>query len=484
MKGMKRVLIYDATPDFIESVELYMQINDDYSLDIAFITKNYADFAVCIKNNKNALDAILVNAERLPMMPKEADAYGLPMYFYTTNEEYKDMPEFAQNSEIGTYKLGEEERFLTDASRMVNGWDISPKDFKKEIPQNDETHQDVPQSKNDEQNDDIAELKRQLEEMKALLNKKEEPKEKPEEKPKEKKAKEETKIISVYSGKGGTGKTTIASQIAVSLARTPMHRGFARVCLIDFDFELGDVSNMFNLPEYSNEPLDEFILTGTRKGIEKDDIERFTFVPEGLGDISKEGSLRILPAPRSFIDARSIKPETIDEALLSLKASGLFDYIVCDTGNNLNKASLASLFGADDIYVIYTPDFTTIKCNDSVIEGMLEISESFQHKLKAVINKASKRSGLSADKIKDSLKNNLNIDVIGVISPDEDVTYCNNFRLPIALDKDKKYFNELAPILKDIVGERFELPDIKEEIKQEKKEEKMGFFRKLFKKKR
>jgi pilus assembly protein CpaE len=51
-------------------------------------------------------------------------------------------------------------------------------------------------------------------------------------------------VITVLSGKGGCGKTTIATNLALVLADA----GASRVCLVDLDLALGDVANLLGLP--------------------------------------------------------------------------------------------------------------------------------------------------------------------------------------------------------------------------------------------
>src|SRR5664279_2965361 len=51
------------------------------------------------------------------------------------------------------------------------------------------------------------------------------------------------KVISVFSGKGGVGKTTLAVNLAVALSRRPE----TRVAIVDADLQFGDVALFMNL---------------------------------------------------------------------------------------------------------------------------------------------------------------------------------------------------------------------------------------------
>ena len=379
-----RVLVYDANPSFIESVRKRMEITEEFPIRITFLTKDYSDFKIALKNNKDNLDAIMVNEERLPVMPKLSDV-DLPIFFYSTSEEEEETEHSDIGEFIGHYDYGDEEKFINEASRIVNDWDIKDIDEIK-IEKDKKIKKPKEETVSREEYDDLkSQMKALLEEMEKAkvsnnLRKDTEDQTKHEGVEEFKKAMKpkaiDSKVISIYSAKGGTGKSTIALQLACLLAKTPMRRGFANVCLIDTDFEFGDISNLMDIPEHDIEPLDELISLRERKGrLTEEDVDYFSFIPEGLDEITKQGNLKVIPAPMNYTKSRVIKPETLDEALESLKQANLFDFIICDTGNNLNKASLACLLSSDFIYAVYTPNYTTIKCNDSAINALLRQAE-------------------------------------------------------------------------------------------------------------
>ena len=54
------------------------------------------------------------------------------------------------------------------------------------------------------------------------------------------------KVITVYSAKGGVGKTTLSSDLATYLALTSNGRNRYKVCFADFNIDFGDVKNTLN----------------------------------------------------------------------------------------------------------------------------------------------------------------------------------------------------------------------------------------------
>jgi pilus assembly protein CpaE len=121
------------------------------------------------------------------------------------------------------------------------------------------------------------------------------------------------KVISVFSPKGGVGKTTSAVNLAVTL----MDRGARRVCLIDLDLAFGDVAITMQLfPNHSIE-----------HAIGSEDTLDYPMV-EGLLTRHESG-LMVLAAP-SLPDAHDrISARLISTLIRALKEK--FDYLVIDT---------------------------------------------------------------------------------------------------------------------------------------------------------
>ncbi len=145
----------------------------------------------------------------------------------------------------------------------------------------------------------------------------------------------QSKIITVYSNKGGIGKTTIAVNLACELARVTK----AKVALIDLNLQLGDVSTFLNL----NPPFDvNYVI---RNMLDKDEevlIKAF--------EKYKDTSMYVLSDPSYIEQSESMTPREISELFKVLKK--VFTYIVVDMSANIDANSLKILDSSD--WIIFT----------------------------------------------------------------------------------------------------------------------------------
>ena len=145
----------------------------------------------------------------------------------------------------------------------------------------------------------------------------------------------QSKIITVYSNKGGIGKTTIAVNLACELAGVTK----AKVALIDLNLQLGDVSTFLNL----NPPFDvNYVI---RNMLDKDEevlIKAF--------EKYKDTSMYVLSDPSYIEQSESMTPREISELFKVLKK--VFTYIVVDMSANIDANSLKILDSSD--WIIFT----------------------------------------------------------------------------------------------------------------------------------
>ncbi len=157
------------------------------------------------------------------------------------------------------------------------------------------------------------------------------------------------KVVVVYSPKGGTGCTTIATNLAIAL-----RNGEQRVLLVDGDLQYGDVAIFLNEPVRNN-VLD---LISRADELDPEIIDEVILKHDATG-------LHLLAAP--------IQPE-LDEQASGEKFSKLlqylcllYDYVVVDTASYLSDIVQSALEMADLITLVTTQDIPAIKNSNTFL---------------------------------------------------------------------------------------------------------------------
>lgn len=184
------------------------------------------------------------------------------------------------------------------------------------------------------------------------------------------------RIIAVMSPKGGVGKTTVATNLAVGLGQTsPMG-----VVIVDLDLQFGDVASGLLL-----EP--EFTITDAVMGAASQDSmvlkTYLTVHPAGI---------YALCAPRTPVEMDQITAANVSHLLDQLRQE--FRYVVVDTAPGLGEHVLATLEQATDAVWICgmdVPSIRGLRTGFQILEELNLIPEQ-RH---IVLNMADRRAGLS-----------------------------------------------------------------------------------------
>jgi pilus assembly protein CpaE len=216
------------------------------------------------------------------------------------------------------------------------------------------------------------------------------------------------RIVTVFSPKGGVGKTTMAVNLALALT----DKGARKVCLVDLDLAFGDVAITLQLfPSHSIEHA-----VGSEDSLDSSLLESLlTRHPD---------SLMVLAAP-SHPDVRDrVSPTLISRVLRGLRET--FDFIVVDTAPAFDEQTLTALDETDECVVVATLDVPTLKNVKVALETleMLNIARDHRHLL---LNRADDAVGLGPEKVEAIL----GMEVSARIATSMDIAAATNSGKPI-----------------------------------------------------
>ena len=176
----------------------------------------------------------------------------------------------------------------------------------------------------------------QAEKLRNIIKKQELPNNQP---VKEVSVKHNAKVITVTSGKGGVGKSSMSVNLAIQLAR----RG-KRVVIFDADFGLANVEIMLGLhPQYN---LADMMFRGKKL---KDII---MYGPENVGFISGGSGIQEL--------ANMTRTQVLDLIQKLVELDQFADVIIVDTGAGISDTVLEFVAASEDVLLVATPEPTSI----------------------------------------------------------------------------------------------------------------------------
>ncbi|MCG7344139.1 AAA family ATPase [Sporosarcina sp. ACRSL] len=188
------------------------------------------------------------------------------------------------------------------------------------------------------------------------------------------------KVITVASTKGGVGKTTVAVNLAVALAKQSK-----RVAIIDLDLQFGDVSLFLDASPRRT------IYDWVKEDQEGKRIEEYL-------TLSKQG-ISILAAPQRPEFAEVITGNDVRRAIAALKPR--FDIILIDVSSHMGEIGIVALESSDEILVMTYMDLPTLKNTKLLIETLVLLK--LENRVRVVLNRQFTVKGLSINTVEQVL---------------------------------------------------------------------------------
>lgn len=190
-------------------------------------------------------------------------------------------------------------------------------------------------------------------------------------------------LITVFSTKGGVGKSTLATNIGAALA----HDG-KDVCIVDLDVHSGDVAIMLQIS-----PRRVLSDLAAVEGLIDEAGARTLLTEHSKG-------LSILAAPVNVEAQGNVSPEAVGRVLEVLKT--MFDAVVVDTSGTFDDFALAALDRSDVLVLIGTLDIPALKSLKLAI-GTLDLLNFPRDRWRLVLNRADAKVGLSSREFEETL---------------------------------------------------------------------------------
>ncbi len=233
-------------------------------------------------------------------------------------------------------------------------------------------------------------------------------------------------VVTVFSTKGGVGKTFISTNLAIALSKG----NDKRVCLVDLDLDFGNTVLALNLvPRFTIMDIVDDI-----RNIDQDIIESYL--------IPHESGIKVLPANAKPQINEFITAEHIEIILKALR--GAFDYVVVDMPARFYEPVNPAFQFADVLLMVTTPEISTLRNIKASILTLHELNFP-KNKIKILLNRADSSSQIKTKDVESTLGQSL----YSVIDADYKLAIQSlNSGTPVVISKPRssvgKGFNSLA----------------------------------------
>ena len=191
-------------------------------------------------------------------------------------------------------------------------------------------------------------------------------------------------VYTVFSTKGGVGKTFVSINLAASLAK----KQDTRVVLVDLDLDFGNAALALNLyPKFTISDVVDDI-----RNIDSDLIESYL--------MPHESGIKVLPANLQQQMNDYMNAEHIRIILESLRES--FDYIIVDMPARFVDKVMPALALADTLLVVTTPEISSVRNVKALLATLMDLNFP-QSKVKIILNKEQIRGDIKQKDIEVTL---------------------------------------------------------------------------------
>ena len=245
------------------------------------------------------------------------------------------------------------------------------------------------------------------------------------------------RTITITSGKGGVGKTTLTANLAVALAMKGK-----KVVAIDADIGLRNLDVVMGL---ENRIVYDLV----------DVVEGTCRLRQAMIRDKRQEGLFLLPAAQKR-DKMAVTPDDMRSLIAQLDSE--FDFVLVDSPAGIERGFQNAIAGVSEVIIVTTPDVSAVRDADRII-GLVEAAEKNEPSL--VINRLKPsmvRQGdmLSTEDVIDVLA----ISLLGIVPEDEDIIVSTNRGIPAAYESSTPASLAFHNISRRILGEQVPFIDV------------------------
>ena len=196
-------------------------------------------------------------------------------------------------------------------------------------------------------------------------------------------------MITVFSNKGGIGKTSVASNLALELAKITKEN----VALIDLNFRFGDITTFMDLhPSFNisymlknSDKLNKDFLLNT--------MEKY-----------KNTSLYVLADPPVFKQAEDVSRKDIEKLISVLKET--FSYIVVDTDSSFDSKTITALDNSDLLFLVTIVNLPALRNCQRCLDLFKKLGYD-EEKVQILVNRYMENDEIKAEDVEKLLNKNI-----------------------------------------------------------------------------
>lgn len=227
--------------------------------------------------------------------------------------------------------------------------------------------------------------------------------------------------ICIVAGKEGSGKTTIAVNLAIAMSKLGME-----TIIVDGDLEGASVSLMLGVE--ANAPTLHEVLAGKKKLVDA--------IVEKHGIKAIVGSIKIE-------DLLGLEFDYFPGIIQNLESA--FDIVIVDSPGGLGYDAVTVITSCKNVLLVLTPDLNSIT---NTLKIMIVAKKSNKNIIGAIVS----RSGSEYDIPKERIEDILNVKVIGEIKEQEIIKRASQEATPaILLSQNSQFAKEMNEIAKKVL---------------------------------